>query len=263
MHQVLLLILLFIYRIKGGEPLETAYKIKTIVFDKTGTITQGVPSVIKLCTFLDETQFKLKHFLNLIASAENSSEHSLAKAVVDFCARTLRKETFSKCINYQAVPGCGLKAKVIYKIDDEEEKGKVSELNLGEEIEKLSWWFKSETRALNIASGEKLNDGSRVFDVLIGNREWMKRNFLEVNDKIDKKMEHYEMSGNTCVLCAVDGELCAMIVIADKVKEEAHLAIYTLGKMGLDVVLLTGDNRKTAANIAKQVGIRKVFAEVI
>jgi Cu+-exporting ATPase len=108
-----------------------------------------------------------------------------------------------------------------------------------------------------------MNDGSKVFDILIGNREWMKRNFLEINEKIDKKMEHFELSGNTCILCAIDGDLAGMIVIADKVKEEAHLAVYTLTKMGLDVVLLTGDNRKTAGNIAKQVGIRKVYAEVL
>ena len=101
--------------IKGGEPLETAYKIKTIVFDKTGTITQGVPSVTKFCKFVGEKALPLVDFLTLIASAENSSEHSLAKAVVDFSKRLLKKDSFSKCINFEAVPGCGLKTKVIYK----------------------------------------------------------------------------------------------------------------------------------------------------
>jgi Cu+-exporting ATPase len=91
----------------------------------------------------------------------------------------------------------------------------------------------------------------------------MKRNFISIDEKIDSKMENFEFNGNTCVLCAIDGVIVGMIAIADKVKDEAHLAVYTLYKMGLDIVLLTGDNKKTAGNIAKQVGIKKVFAEVL
>ena len=91
----------------------------------------------------------------------------------------------------------------------------------------------------------------------------MRRNFIDVHSKIDSKMEHYELNGNTCILCAVNNVIVAMIVITDKVKDEAHLAVYQLYKMGLEVYLLTGDNKKTAENIAKQVGIRKVFAEVL
>jgi Cu+-exporting ATPase len=91
----------------------------------------------------------------------------------------------------------------------------------------------------------------------------MKRNFLELNLKISELMSEYELSGHTCVLCAIDGHIVSMIAIADKVKEEANLVVFTLKKMGLEVVLLTGDNRLTAANIAKQVGIKNVFAEVL
>ena len=91
----------------------------------------------------------------------------------------------------------------------------------------------------------------------------MKRNFLELNLKISERMSEYELSGHTCVLCAIDGHIVSMIAIADKVKEEANLVVFTLKKMGLEVVLLTGDNRLTAANIAKQVGIKNVFAEVL
>jgi Cu+-exporting ATPase len=161
--------------IKGGEPLETAYKIKTIVFDKTGTITQGVPSVTKFCKFLTEKTFPLVDFLNLIASAENSSEHSLAKAVVNFSKRVLKKESFSKCVNFEAVPGCGLKTKIIYKPEPivadiiETSTNKLNTSGI-KELEDLSFWFsKSETNNESvIEKKEVLSDGTSVYNVLIG-----------------------------------------------------------------------------------------------
>jgi P-type Cu+ transporter len=165
--------------IKGGEPLETAYKIKTIVFDKTGTITQGVPSVTKFCKFLTEKSFPLVDFLNLIASAENSSEHSLARAVVEFSKKVLKKDSFSKCINFEAVPGCGLKTKIVYRpeptvADILESSTNSSKLNTSsiKEFEDLSFWFsKAESNNEDVIFEKKelSNDGSCVYNVLIGN----------------------------------------------------------------------------------------------
>ncbi|CAO2611603.1 Copper-transporting ATPase 2 [Lemmus lemmus] len=194
--------------IKGGKPLEMAHKIKTVMFDKTGTITHGVPRVT--------ATLPLRKVLAVVGTAEASSEHPLGVAVTKYCKEELGTETLGYCTDFQAVPGCGIGCKV-----------------------------------------------SNTFSVLIGNREWMKRNGLTISSEISDTMTDHEMKGQTAILVAIDGVLCGMIAIADAVKPEAALAIYTLKSMGVDVALITGDNRKTARAIATQVGINKVFAEVL
>lgn len=101
------------------------------------------------------------------------------------------------------------------------------------------------------------------YDVLVGNREWMRRNGIEVPEIVNNSMKSLEEEGQTVVLCAVDGVLCAMMGVADSIKPEAPLTVFTLKKKGIKVILLTGDNQKTAEAIAKEVGISTVFAEVL
>jgi Cu+-exporting ATPase len=328
--------------IKSLESLENAYKVKTIVFDKTGTITEGIPTVNKFIKFANDKHLRLKDLLSLVASAEKSSEHSLGKAVVEFATKYSNGETFFKCENFQAIPGYGLKTKVFYhKKNETVDVDKTSALFI-KEVEDLSFWFEDSLKENTVEAFNSRSTGDdagndlmielqiegmtcesceykivkevkkldgimeanaswitrrgkfnldknsnlsledlikkinllgftasiptvefKSYDVLIGNCEWMKRNGLEIDEKIENKMNFYESNGNTCVLCAIDSQIVALIAIADRVKDEAHLAVYTLEKMGVEIYMLTGDNKRTAENIAKQVGIRNVFAELL
>uniref|UniRef100_A0A8U8BL65 P-type Cu(+) transporter n=1 Tax=Geospiza parvula TaxID=87175 RepID=A0A8U8BL65_GEOPR len=210
--------------IKGGKPLEMAHQIKTVMFDKTGTITYGVPKVMRVLLMGDTAVLPLKKVLAVVGTAEASSEHPLGMAVTKYCKEELGTESLGYCTDFQAVPGCGISCKV---------------------------------------GGVEAILASEKYSVLIGNREWMRRNGLNIANDVNDAMTNHEMKGQTAILAAIDGALCGMIAIADTVKQEAALAVHTLQSMGIDVVLITGDNRKTAKAIATQVGIKKVFAEVL
>uniref|UniRef100_A0A8C9XX19 P-type Cu(+) transporter n=1 Tax=Sander lucioperca TaxID=283035 RepID=A0A8C9XX19_SANLU len=217
--------------IKGGEPLEMAHKIQTVVFDKTGTITYGAPTVVQVKIVVEGNKMPRSRLLAIVGTAENNSEHPLGAAITKYCKQELGTESLGTCTDFQAVPGCGIRCQV------------------------------SNTETLLKQADSLVQTASYV--VLIGNREWMRRNCLQIRPDIDEAMMEHERRGCTAVLVAVDNLLCAMIAIADTVKPEAELAVRTLTSMGLEVVLMTGDNSKTARAIAAQVGIRKVFAEVL
>uniref|UniRef100_A0A8D0YR52 Copper-transporting ATPase 2 n=1 Tax=Sus scrofa TaxID=9823 RepID=A0A8D0YR52_PIG len=236
--------------IKGGKPLEMAHKIKTVMFDKTGTITHGVPKVMRVLLLVDVATLPLRKVLAVVGTAEASSEHPLGVAVTRYCKEELGTETLGYCTDFQAVPGCGIGCKVSnvegVLAQGERQQGRPTAHRNGVSS------MPSETDA-----------APQTFSVLIGNREWMMRNGLTVTSDVSDAMTNHEMKGQTAILVAIDGVLCGMLAIADAVKQEAALAVHTLKSMGIDVVLITGDNHKTARAIATQVGINKVFAEVL
>ncbi|XP_060493245.2 copper-transporting ATPase 2 isoform X3 [Panthera onca] len=236
--------------IKGGKPLEMAHKIKTVMFDKTGTITHGVPKVMRVLLLADVATLPLRKVLAVVGTAEASSEHPLGVAVTKYCKEELGTETLGYCTDFQAVPGCGIGCKVS-NVEGIVAHGKRQ-------------WSTQAGVSNNVGGVPEETDATpQTFSVLIGNREWMRRNGLTISSDISDTMTDHEMKGQTAILVAIDGVLCGMIAIADAVKQEAALAVHTLKSMGVDVVLITGDNRKTARAIATQVGINKVFAEVL
>ncbi|MDD3024137.1 MAG: heavy metal translocating P-type ATPase, partial [Syntrophomonadaceae bacterium] len=195
--------------IKGGEHLEMAYKLNTVVLDKTGTITKGQPEVTDIISLdqLDDAEI-----LHLAARAEKNSEHPLGVAIYD-----KSKEQYGQVNDpdsFEAIPGMGVKAVIDSK------------------------------------------------SIIIGTRNFLADKNIAVQP-IEAKIAALEEQGKTAMLMAVDDNLEAIIAVADTVKESSREAIADLQKMGIEVFMITGDNRRTADTIAKQVGISHVLAEVL
>ena len=217
--------------IKSGQALETAYKLDTIVLDKTGTITQGSPSVTDIVTAgltpssnrraLEELR-RLEEgaspaastsdeneLLRLAASAERGSEHPLGEAMV--CAANERELKLSAASDFNAIAGQGIVARV---------------------------------------EGREL---------LIGNLKLMTANQITPDEN---RAQELAQQGKTPTFVAIDGAFAGILAIADPIKAGSRAGIEKLRAMGLEVAMLTGDNAATANAIAHQVGITRVLAEV-
>ncbi|KAG1942436.1 copper-transporting ATPase [Pimephales promelas] len=250
--------------IKGGEPLEMAHKVGAVMFDKTGTITNGVPQVTRVLVLWDRARLPLRKVLAVVGTAEASSEHPLGIAVAKHCKEELGTETLGSCHDFQAVPGCGISCKVSNIEDLLQNSPKTQETNTpAAKQTPLVTIQGATTDESSLVAGTDSWSDCPSYSVLIGNRQWMLRNGLEVTSDVDDAMSSHETKGQTAILVAIDGVLCAMLAVADTVKPESALAVHTLCSMGIEVFMITGDNRRTARAIATQVGIRKVFAEVL
>ncbi|HFI0336884.1 TPA: heavy metal translocating P-type ATPase [Streptococcus suis] len=194
---------------KSGQAIEVLEKIDTIVFDKTGTITQGKPVVTDIHVF---GHFTNEQALQLAASSEQYSEHPLAQALLRSAEETSIPLLSSK--DFQALSG----------------------------------------RGLSVTIAEQ--------HILLGNASLMTESAIEIDQAV-AVAEKFASEAKTPVYLAADGELVAVIAIADQVKSSSQAAIQALHQMGLEVVMLTGDNAKTAQAIANQVGIDRVISQVL
>ena len=197
--------------IKGAESLELAHKIQTIVLDKTGTITEGKPTVTEFVTVRGTANGNELKLLQLAAAVERNSEHPLAEAVVRYASS--QQVNLVEAKNFLAIAGSGVQGIVSDRL------------------------------------------------VQIGTQRWMEE--LRIDTRL---LQHHkatwETAGKTVVLIAIDGEIQGIMGIADAVKPSSVAAVRALQRLGMEVVMLTGDNRQTAEAIAREVGIRRVLAEV-
>ncbi|HEY0100810.1 MAG TPA: heavy metal translocating P-type ATPase [Pyrinomonadaceae bacterium] len=196
--------------VKGGEALETAHRLTTIVLDKTGTITRGQPALTDVLTVGD---FDEDELLRLAAAAERGSEHPLGEAIVRRAAE--RGLAQANVARFNALAGHGVEAEV---------------------------------------------EGRRV---LIGNLKLMSERGVAALDDLRERAAILTGAGKTAVYVAVEGAAAGVLAVADETKAESKEAVAALERLGLEVVMITGDNPQTAEAVAREVGIKRVLAEVL
>jgi Cu+-exporting ATPase len=200
--------------IRSGEALERAYKLDTVVLDKTGTLTQGKPVVTDVIPTeaVSNADGNEDALLRLVASAERGSEHPLGEAIVERARE--RGLDLADHDEFLALPGSGIEVGV---------------------------------------------EGAQV---LVGNRRLMRERSVDLGD-LETAADRLAGEGKTPMFVAQDGRAAGIVAVADTLKPDSAAAVTRLRKMGLQVIMITGDNKQTAGAIARQAGIDKVFAEVL
>jgi Cu+-exporting ATPase len=190
--------------IRKGEAIQTMKEVKTIVLDKTGTITKGEPEVIEIDTV------KESYLLDIAASLEKLSEHPLSKAIVN----KAQLKRYRKVSKFKILRGRGIEGVI----------------------------------------GTK--------NIVIGNTALMKEKNISIKG-FEKKIQKFENKAYTAMIVSENEKVIGIIGVADAVKEDSMEAISKLKKEGYKVIMITGDNERTAKAIAKHVGIKKIIANVL
>ena len=194
--------------IKSAEALETLHLVKTVIMDKTGTLTEGKPVVTDIYSIgIDENEL-----LALAASAEKPSEHPLAGALIEDAEK--KGINLFEAEDFRAVSGRGVTATV---------------------------------------------DGRKI---LAGNKYFMSENGIDVS-VFEQKEKEYSDLGKTVLYFAGENSPLGLIAVQDVPKKTSRAAVKCLRDMGIDVIMLTGDNKRTAEAIARSLGITKVVSEVM
>jgi Cu2+-exporting ATPase len=194
--------------IKDAATLEGVSRVDAVIMDKTGTLTEGRPKLTSVVPLgLEENEL-----LAVAASAEQGSEHPLARAIVE--GANERRANLLQPEDFRAVAGHGLQARV---------------------------------------------DGR---EVVIGNTKLMEDRKISLDGLVDRAAE-LAQEGNTPMFVAVNGRAAGIIAVADTIKPSARKTVQLLQEQGIEVVMMTGDNRRTAEAVAKELNIERVFAEVL
>jgi Cu+-exporting ATPase len=195
--------------IRSAGALERIHKVRTVVMDKTGTLTQGEPSVTNI---ISASHASTDEILRLAASAERNSEHPLGEAIVK--AALEHKLDLLPASDFNALPGHGVEAVV---------------------------------------------DGQKI---CLGNLQLMNDRGITING-LRTETSKFLKTGKTVTFIAMNNKLGGVIAVADTLKPNSKQAVAGLHRMGIEVVMLTGDNKRTAEAIAREAGIDRALAEVL
>ena len=227
---------------KTAEALQTLGEVKYVIFDKTGTITKGKPKVTDIISEINE-----QDFLKIAYSLEKSSEHPLAKAVVEKAKENLAinsvcNDEKNKCKlngenNYQSNNN-----KCIINSKESDENFEVQDF--------LAVAGKGVEAEIN---------GKKYYT---GNVKLMKENNIETA-KYNNKASKLLSEGKAVLYIACEKELIGLIGVADTIKDDSRNAVTLLNSLGIKTIMITGDNKVVANEIAKQVGIKNVYSEVL
>jgi Cu2+-exporting ATPase len=196
--------------IKNAESLELAKKIKVVILDKTGTITEGKPKVVGIAP-----QPPKGEHLEVLYAIEKMSEHPLAEAITRYIEAEFPVQGLESFLNLQTIAGKGVRAQV------------------GEAV----YW--------------------------VGNKRLLEENNILISNELQTSFVQFSQKAQTTVWFSDHEKALSLWAIADQIKPTSAQAIHELQTMGIEVVMLTGDNHTTAQAVAKEVGIKHFIAEVL
>ncbi|MDD3890868.1 MAG: heavy metal translocating P-type ATPase, partial [Bacteroidales bacterium] len=197
--------------IKDAQSLEIAHRLNTVVLDKTGTITEGKPSVTD--EYWNPETENRDEYKNILLAIENQSEHPLAQAITTHLSNA--KSKLVNIANFEAIAGRGVKASI---------NGK---------------------------------------DYYVGNEELITQENISITNDAKAQIDSWKTEGKTCILLADSNQLISAFAITDKIKETSKRAIQSLLDMGIEPIMLTGDNEGSARIVANKVGIKNYSASML
>ncbi|MFA4819013.1 MAG: copper-translocating P-type ATPase [Patescibacteria group bacterium] len=250
--------------IKDATTLEKTSKINAMILDKTGTLTKGQPEVTDIVSFLERkdkgTQTRI---LQIAASIEKQSEHPLARTIVDKASRE-GIDLFSVS-KFEAVAGHGVKG---FILESAAGLGKQSLPPLATAVQREAEARRVPKSTINdfkVQPGhgleDRLADGGHL--VLLGNERLMEVHKINLDLEMRQEMERLQSEGKTAMLLALNNDIIGAVAVADTARENSKRTINELKRMGIETIMITGDNQRTAKAIAKQLGVDRVFAEVL
>jgi P-type Cu+ transporter len=261
--------------IKGGEPLERLHNVNTVVFDKTGTLTVGAPQLVSVVVLEEDTE----------ATDPSPEAAEASSSCCGGASSTGGSEDASSSHSSQA-------AGVLVPIPDEDDH-----MTVGDATHAFEKWLKMaaavEGGSNHPLAASAVEGAKRVFvsdpslpavtsfveesgygvgaivegrNVFVGTRRWIEgRGGIRLSERVQREKAALEAMGQTAVLVAVDRRVVAILGFADRVKKNARETVERLHSMGIQVHILTGDNRRAAAAVALELGVppERVMAEVL